>query len=121
MPKENNLIEKEGLFVKKKVWLFFLIILLIVTIVIVFGTNLYKEYHLTPEKAIKFYVLVRNGPWAASKVTIIKGNTYNQAFDYQQYIVEGYKDRKAGMEMMFFYLSKDENGLWKVISVGTGP
>ncbi|ADQ45152.1 hypothetical protein Calkro_0240 [Caldicellulosiruptor kronotskyensis 2002] len=64
---------------------------------------------------------MRNGPWAASKVTIIKGNSYNQASDFQQCIVKGYRDRKTGMEVMFFYLSKDENGLWKVISVGTGP
>ncbi|ADQ05970.1 hypothetical protein Calhy_0212 [Caldicellulosiruptor hydrothermalis 108] len=106
---------------KKKVWLFFLIILLSVTVVVVFGIKLFREYHSTPEKAIKFYVLVRNGPWAASKVTIIKGNSCNQTYDYRQYIVEGYRDRKTGMEIMFFYLSKDENGLWEVTSVGTGP
>jgi hypothetical protein len=53
-------------------------------------------------------------------VTITKGSYYDKKYG-QQYVVEGYKDRQTGMEVRFFYLKKNKNGLWEVTSVGTGP
>lgn len=105
---------------RKKVWLFLLVTLLSVTLVVVFGIKLFRTYHSTPEKAIRFYISIRNGPWAANRVTITEGSYYDKKYG-QQYVVEGYKDRQTGMEVRFFYLKKNENGLWEVTSAGTGP
>ncbi|ADQ41785.1 hypothetical protein Calkr_2336 [Caldicellulosiruptor acetigenus I77R1B] len=108
---------------KKKVWLFSLVVLVSVALVVVSGTRLfkaYKAYHSTPEKAIRFYISIRSGPWTASRVTIEKGSYFDKRYG-QQYVVEGYKDRQTGMEIRFFYLQKNRNGLWEVTSAGTGP
>ena len=48
---------------RKKVWLFLLVTLLSVTLVVVFGIKLFRTYHSTPEKAIKFY---KSSCWIAS-------------------------------------------------------
>lgn len=67
---------KKGLFMAKKLLLFLLITLLSVTLVVIFGIKLFRTYHSTPEKAIKFYISIRNGPWAANRVTITEGSYY---------------------------------------------
>jgi len=38
-----------------------------------------------------------------------------------QFFVEGYRDRRLGEKLCFFYINKNPLGLWTVTSVGTGP
>ncbi|AZT89515.1 hypothetical protein ELD05_01830 [Caldicellulosiruptor changbaiensis] len=104
---------------KKKILLAATLILLVVIFSVAFVIT-FKEFHKTPEGAIRFYIVLHKGPWALSNVKIIRGK-YIDKFYGQQYVVEGFTDRVTGMELRFFYLKKDESGLWKITSVGTGP
>lgn len=96
---------------------YYLIAVLIFLSVIVF--------HLTPTGTIRFYIALHGSPIAAVKVKITPGGYHEPhwattAYGWQ-FFVEGYRDRRLGEELCFFYLSKNPLGLWTVTSVGTGP
>lgn len=68
---------------KKKVWLFFLVVLVSVVLVVVFGIRLfkvYKVYYLIFEKVIWFYILIRSGFWIVSRVIIEKGSYFDKRY-----------------------------------------
>ncbi|WP_039765682.1 MULTISPECIES: hypothetical protein [unclassified Caldicellulosiruptor] len=104
---------------KKKILLAATLILLVVIFSVAFAIT-FKEFHKTPEGAIRFYIILHKGPWALSNVKIIHGD-YIDKFYGQQYVVEGFTDKATGTEIWFFYLRKNESGLWEISSVGSGP
>lgn len=99
---------------RKKI--FFTVVLLFLLVII---------FHLTPAGAIRFYVALHGSPFAAAKVKIVPGGFYEHHMDTTaygwQFFVEGYRERRLGQEVHFFYLNKSPVGLWTVTSVGTGP
>ncbi|WAM31825.1 hypothetical protein [Caldicellulosiruptor naganoensis] len=100
---------------KKKILLAATLILLVVIFSVAFVIT-FKEFHKTPEGAIRFYIVLHKGPWALSNVKIIRGDYIDH-----QYVVEGFTDKATGTEIWFFYLRKSESGLWEISSVGSGP
>lgn len=73
----------------------------------------------TPEKAIKKYVFLNGHPIQAFNLTIRTGNYIDKVYG-RQYCVDGYVG-ELGMEIKFFYLKQNNNGLWYVTTAGTGP
>ena len=94
------------------------IVRLIVVTAIAFLFSFYV--FLTPQGAIRTYVLLNNDPFQA--ITLRIKNNYQSANKSERlYYVQGVIDRKSGNSLGFFHLKQHKYGLWSVQATGSGP
>lgn len=98
----------------------FVLIIGILLVILAAGSNYYLSSPSdTPELAIRKFVFADGNPIESFNIditpTTVEDNHYGK-----QFVVDGYYDNDTGMEVMFFYLMKSDQG-WYVTSAGTGP